>query len=62
MTNMDLYISIQDVAETVENELGWEVVQNVYKNHGAKGIDDLDPSEYEAVFSELYFYEADLRN
>ena len=53
--------SIENSADNIAEELGYEVVRSVLEYHGAKSIEDLNPSQYSEVFSELYAIEADIR-
>lgn len=53
-SNEDLLISIQDAANQVVNEYREAVAKSVFQRFGATCAEDLNPSDYEAVFSELY--------
>lgn len=53
--------SIENCADCIAEELGHEVVRSVLEYHGVKSIEDLNPSQYSEVFSELYAIEADIR-
>ena len=53
-SNDDLLISIQDTTNTVVSEYGVDVAKSVFRRFGATCAEDLDPSDYEAAFSELY--------
>ena len=53
-SNEDLLISIQDAANQVVNESGGDVAKYVFLRFGATCAEDLKPSDYEAVLSELY--------
>ena len=60
-SNEDLLISIQDAANHIQdaanqvvNEYGEDVAKSVFQRFGATCAEDLNPSDYEAVFSELY--------
>ena len=53
-------INIENSAATVESCLGSAVVKSVFERFGAHSIQDLNPSNYSEVFSELYAIEADL--
>jgi len=59
---MDLLISIENAAKYVTSRMGATEVDWILGMYGAKSIEDLHPSEYEAVFSELHQREADLRS
>ncbi len=52
--------NIENSATSVESQLGSAVVKAVLKRYGAHSIQDLNPSNYSEVFSELYAIEADL--
>ena len=54
-------ISIENSADYIAEELGYEVVRSVLEYYGAKNIEDLNPSQYSEVFSSLYAIEADIR-
>ena len=53
-------INIENSAATVESCLGSAVVKSVLERFGAHSIQDLNPSNYSEVLSELYAIEADL--
>lgn len=53
-------INIENSAATVESCLGSVVVKSVLERFGAHSIQDLNPSNYSEVFSELYAIEAGL--
>ena len=58
-SNEDLLISIYDAAKTVSEEYGEETLKYVLGKFNAKCVDDLRPSDYEAVFSDLYLMATD---
>ena len=60
--NESWYISINNSADFIEENLGAGTVQVVFEKYGATSLDDLSPAHYSEVFSELYAIEADLRN
>lgn len=49
----DLYINIESAAAEVSQQFGSEEVEFVFMKYGATNLDDLDPSDYSSVFSEL---------
>lgn len=49
----DLYINLESAATEVSQQLGSEEVEFVFMKYGATNLDDLDPSDYSSVFSEL---------
>ena len=51
----DLYINIESAATEVSQQLGSKSkeVEFVFMKYGATNLDDLDPSDYSSVFSEL---------
>lgn len=52
--NIDnLLINLENAIAEVSQQLGSEEVEFVLMKYGATCIDDLDPSEYLSVFSEL---------
>lgn len=60
--NESWLISIEQTADFVARHLGKETVQALFQKHNATCLEDLNPCHYSEVFSELYQYEADLRN
>lgn len=50
----DMQISIQDAANRVCAEYGSNVVQSVFQRFGVNCAEDLNPSDYELAFSDLY--------
>lgn len=53
-SNNDMLISIQDAADRVCAEYGSDVAQSVFHRFGVNCAEDLDPSDYESAFSDLY--------
>lgn len=53
-SNNDMLISIQDAANRVCAEYGSDVAQSVFQKYGVNCADDLNPIDYESVFSDLY--------
>ena len=53
-SNNDMLISIQDAADRVCAEYGSDVAQSVFQRFGVNCAEDLDPSDYESAFSDLY--------
>ena len=53
-------MNIENVAEYVASKMGAGEVAWILEMHNAKSIENLHPSEYEAVYSELHQREADL--
>lgn len=49
----DLYINLESAATEVSQQLGSKEVEFVFMKYGATNLDDLDPSDYSSVFSEL---------
>ena len=49
----NLLINLENVVAEVSQLLGSEEVEFVFIKYGATSIDDLDPSDYSSVFSEL---------
>lgn len=49
----DLFINIEELEREVSQLLGSEEVEFVFMKYGATSIDDLDPSDYSSVFSDL---------
>ena len=54
--------NIQETATAVAKQTGWRTVKSVLRRYGASSIEKLRPSDYPAVFSELYAIEADIRD
>lgn len=55
----DLVISLYDAANRVSKEYGLDVARSVFQRYGSSSVDDLNPSYYEAVFSDLYLIASD---
>ena len=53
-SNEDLFISIPDADNQFVNEYGEDVAKSVFQRFEATCAADLNPSDYEAAFSELY--------
>ena len=49
----DLYINLENIATEVSQQLGSEEVEFLFMKYGATSIDELNPSDYSSVFSEL---------
>ena len=62
MNQSDLLISIENSASFIAEHLGTGEIDWILTQYHARSIEDLNPSEYEAVFSELFQREADLRS
>ena len=64
MSNSDWVISIENAAQAVSKELGWETVRFVLQEYGggASSIECLNPSCYEAVWNELFDIERELKD
>ena len=60
--NESWQISIEQSADFVEKQLGAETVKAIFQKYNASRLEDLNPCYYSEVFSELYQYEADLRD
>ena len=54
MSNKDWIINLENAADEVAGICGNEVVRFILREHGARSIEDLNPGDYEEVFSELY--------
>ncbi len=54
--------NIQETATLVSRQASWGTVESVLRRYGASSIEKLRPSDYPAVFSELYAIEADTRD
>lgn len=48
-----LRINIEELEREVSQQLGSEEVEFVFMKFGATNLDELDPSDYSSVFSEL---------
>ena len=53
--------NIENSASTISSQLGSAVVDGVFQKFGAHSIEDLSPSDYQEVFSELFIIEADTK-
>ena len=62
MTRDDWLISIENSAAIVAGSLGQEIVDFILQKYDAESIEELNPYDYEAVFGELFQYEADLKD
>ena len=58
-SNNDMLISIQDAADRVCAEYGSNVAQSVFQRFGVNSAEELDPSDYEAAFSDLCLIASD---
>ena len=54
--------NIQETATLVARQTGWGTVESILRRYGASSIEELRPSDYPAVFSDLYAVEADTRD
>ena len=56
--------NIQDYADRVAEQLGWETVRFVLNEYGggASSIETLSPSNYEAGWNALFDYEVGMRD
>ena len=59
--NESWIINIQNVANEVASQIGFETVKHILRKYGANSIEDLSPSYYTEVFEELDFIANDLR-
>lgn len=59
LSNENWLINIENTAAEVADMYGYEVVESVFQRFQAKCIEELNPSDYPAVFSELYAIEID---
>ena len=55
-------INIENSASTISSQVGSAAVDGVFHRYGAASIEDLNPSDYLEVFSDLYAIEADTRD
>lgn len=53
-SNEDMLISIADAADNVTAEYGKDTTLSVLQKFGVNCVEDLNPSDYEAAFSDLY--------
>ena len=58
-SNNDMLISIQDAADMVCAEYGSDVALSVFQRFGVNSAEELDPSDYEVAFSDLYLIASD---
>lgn len=56
---MDWKINIEVLADNVADKYGKAVAESVFKRVGARCFDDLSPTQYEEVFSDLMLIDAD---
>ncbi|MBR5179844.1 MAG: hypothetical protein IKW90_13725 [Lachnospiraceae bacterium] len=62
MRDVDLLISIENSAEYVASKMGKEEVAWILSKYDADSIEELNPSDYENVFGELFQREVDLKS
>ena len=62
LNDNDYLTSIEESASFICREGRVDLVKGVLQEHHARSIDELRPSDLQEVFSELYAYEADLRD
>lgn len=62
MRDMDLLISIENSADYISSKMGKEEVAWILSKYGAESTEELNPSDYEDVFGELFQREVDLRS
>lgn len=60
MTKLDWEINIENLAASVAEAYGKEAVESVFARFDATCFDNLSPSYYADVFSDLMFMDADL--
>ena len=56
MSKEDWMINLENTADEVAGICGSEVIRFILRDHGASTVCDLNPGDYEEVFSELYAY------
>lgn len=61
ISNSDYIASIEESVSVISTKLNRRVAESVFERYGAHGLEDLDPTYLQDVFSELYAIEADLR-
>lgn len=54
--------NIYSTANAVTKQTDWETVKSVLQIYGASSIENLNPSDYPDVFSDLYAIEADTKD
>ena len=59
MTSQDWIANIDDLSERVVEKYGVEVATSVFQRYGALSSDDLSPTFYADVFSDLLQIDAD---
>jgi len=59
MTNFDWTINIENLAASVAESHGKEAIEGIFARFNATCVDDLSPSHYEDVFSDLMLMDAD---
>lgn len=59
MTKLDWQANIESLADRVSNEYGEAVAASAFARVGATCFDDLNPSDYESVFSDLMLMDSD---
>ena len=59
MTKLDWQINIESLAESVAEKYGSKVAESAFIGVGASCFEELNPSDYEEVFSNLMQMDAD---
>ena len=63
MTNeANLKIKIQNTITNIAEGLGVDVAYFYLQKHGGLSVEDISPSEYSALYDEIFQVEADLKD
>ena len=58
----NLKINIQNTITSIAEGLGADVASFYLQKHGGLSVEDISPSEYSALYDEIFQVEADLKD
>ncbi len=58
----NLKISIENTISNIADGLGTDVATFYLHKHGGQSVDEISPSEYDALFDEIFQVEADMKD
>ena len=62
VTTQDYLISIENTIANIADGLGSDVATFYLRKHGGSSVEDVSPSEYSALFDEIFQVEADMKD
>ena len=63
MTNTaNMKVNIENTITAIADELGVGVATFYLQKHGGLSVEDISPSEYSALFDEIFQVEADMKD